>query len=285
MSLEITQQDRNLSPDEGDIEEGKGSPAWMTTYGDLMTQLLIFFVMMFALAATLNEMQLNQIKDRLEKYAHENKLESVINLQINEKGLVISLSEKIMFDSGKAEIYEEAKDVLSDISSEIIDIPNNIRVEGHTDSIPIKTDEFPSNWELSSARATNITRFLIEKLQFPPGRLSAGGYGKYHPVVMTGYNREIVNYKNKVIRVPQKHFEKLNKAKTDDEKKEILALIRDEQLNLQRELQSVIRQHLAEANRTAAERAKNRRVDIIVQRISSNVESPVDIEPGMEGAD
>ncbi|MEA3506294.1 MAG: OmpA family protein [Elusimicrobiota bacterium] len=282
MSPEINTRNSDLAPDDGDIEVGKGSPPWMTTYGDLMTQLLIFFVMMFALAATLNEMQLNRIKERLEKYTIENNLENVINLKINDKGLVISLSEKIMFDSGKAEIYDEAKEVLADISTEIIDVPNDIRVEGHTDSVPIKTDIFPSNWELSGARATNITRFLIEELNFPPDRMSAGGYGKYHPVVQTAYSNEIVKYKNEVRAVPEKYSEQINRAKTEEEKNRLFEKVREEQLQLQREMQEVIQRHLAEANRTAAERAKNRRVDIIVQRISSRMESPIDTDQKLE---
>jgi len=169
-----------------EIQVGKPSPPWLLTYSDLMTQVLIFFVMMFALASAMNEMQLIELKKRLEAYVMEERLGNYIGLAINEKGLVVSLREKLMFDSGKAEIYEEAKQILKDISKEIVDVPNNVRIEGHTDDVPIGLElksKFPTNWELSTARATNVTRYLLETLNFPPRRISSAGYGEYQPVV------------------------------------------------------------------------------------------------------
>ncbi len=273
---EYEENDILLEGEDEDIEIGKGSPPWMTTYSDLVTQLLIFFVMMFALAATLNEMQLLQVKRRLETYADQNQLEEVIVLEIDTRGLVISLSEKLMFDSGKADIYEEAKDILADISEEIIDIPNDIRVEGHTDSVPIRTAEFASNWELSATRATNITRFLTEQLDFPPGRLSAGGYSKYHPAVETEFNEEISRYKQRVKDVPHEFSEEIVEAGTPEEEEMVIRKIRHRQLSLQREMQEVIQRHLVAANRTAEQRAMNRRVDLIVQRLSTAVEETIE---------
>jgi chemotaxis protein MotB len=254
-----------------EIQVGKSSPPWMVTYSDLVTQLLIFFVMMFALAATLNELQLKQIKKRLERYAHEQKLEDVISLEINTQGLVISLNERLMFDSGQAEIYEEAKNILADISKEITDIPNNVRIEGHTDSVPIKNEKFPSNWELSTTRATNVARFLIENLSFPPERVSAGGYSKYHPAIFTEYDDKINEFKEKVKQAPAKYAQRLNKAKTDQEKSEIHNEIRKEQLSIQIQMREIIDNQLRAANKSAGLRSLNRRVDIIVQRISSGV--------------
>lgn len=164
-------------------EIGRPSPPWMITYADLVTQLLIFFVMFFALAPALNELQLIRIKNKLEEYISQNNLQEVIGLEINEKGLVVSIREKIMFDRGKADIYPEAKKILSDITAQLKNEPNWIRIEGHTCDLPISTPQFPSNWELSTARATNVSKYLIEVLGFPPERISAGGYGEYHPVV------------------------------------------------------------------------------------------------------
>jgi len=168
------------------IQIGRSTPTWMLTYSDLMTQVLIFFVMMFALASAMNEMQLVKLKKKLEVYVTEQQLGNYIGLTINEKGLVVSLREKLMFDSGRAEIYQEAKDILKDITIEIGDVPNNTRIEGHTDNVPIGAElksKFPTNWELSTARATNVTRYLLEALNFPPQRISSAGYGEYHPVV------------------------------------------------------------------------------------------------------
>jgi len=170
-----------------EIKIGRPTPAWMLTYSDLMTQVLIFFVMMFALASAMNEMQLIKLKKKLEAYVTEQQLGNYIGLTINEKGLVVSLREKLMFDSGRAEIHQEAKDILKDITIEIGDVPNNTRIEGHTDNVPIGPElksKFPTNWELSTARATNVTRYLLEALNFPPQRISSAGYGEYHPVVV-----------------------------------------------------------------------------------------------------
>jgi len=171
---------------DSEIKVGRSSPAWMLTYSDLMTQLLIFFVMMFALASAMNEMQLIKLKKKLETYVTENRLEGYIGLKIDEKGLVISLREKLMFDSGEAEIHQEAKYILKDITKEITDVPNNTRIEGHTDNVPIGPElrsKFPTNWELSTARATNVTRYVLEALNFPPQRISSAGYGEYQPVM------------------------------------------------------------------------------------------------------
>jgi len=156
------------------------------TYSDLMTQVLIFFVMMFALASAMNELQLIRLKNTLETYVTEQQLGNYIGLTITEKGLVISLREKLMFDSGKDEIHEEANYILRDLTKNIVDVPNNVRIEGHTDNVPIGPElksKFPTNWELSTARATNVTRYLLETLNFPPGRISSAGYGEYQPVV------------------------------------------------------------------------------------------------------
>lgn len=171
---------------DSEIKVGRSAPAWMLTYSDLMTQVLIFFVMMFALASAMNEMQLVKLKKRLEVYVTENQLENYIGLTIDEKGLVVSLREKLMFDSGRAEIYEEAKYILKDLTKEIVDVPNNVRIEGHTDNVPIGPElqsKFPTNWELSTARATNVTRYVLETLNFPPKRISSAGYGEYQPIM------------------------------------------------------------------------------------------------------
>jgi len=164
-----------------EIQVGKSSPAWMLTYSDLMTQILIFFVMMFALAAAMNEMQLHRIKRKLEEYIHQQKLERVVGLDINEKGLVVSLRERMMFDSGDARIYPEAKDILSAISALVIDAPNEVAIEGHTDNVPISArlrSKFPTNWELSTARATNVNRYLVKEMgKYMESRIAENGFG------------------------------------------------------------------------------------------------------------
>lgn len=176
-------------PKPKDISIGTAAPAWMLTYSDLVTQLLIFFVMLFALASALNEMQLIQIKKRIDQYVKANHLEKTISLDINEKGLVISLKEKMMFERGGAEIFPDAQEVLKNVARPLLldlkgkPLRNRVSIEGHTCDLPIRTVQFPSNWELSTARATNVLRYLLEGLRFPPDRLTVGGYGEFQPLV------------------------------------------------------------------------------------------------------
>ncbi|MFQ3675607.1 MAG: OmpA family protein [Endomicrobiia bacterium] len=163
---------------------GRPAPAWMTSYSDLVTQLLTFFIMLFALSAATTEDQLKKIKQKIDNYVTENNLEKFVSTKITLKeGLVLTFSEKYMFDSGKADIYQEAKEVIKNIAQLLVDEPNRISIEGHTDNTPISTIEFPSNWELSTTRATKLLRYLLEELKFDPKRLTAAGFGEWHPVV------------------------------------------------------------------------------------------------------
>ncbi len=98
------------------------------------------------------------------------------------RGLLIRLSNRVLFDPGSDIIKDESIILLDTIAESLKEIPNSIRIEGHTDNIPINTRRFPSNWELSTSRATNIVRYLIEKHNFQPAKLSAIGYGKYMPI-------------------------------------------------------------------------------------------------------
>jgi chemotaxis protein MotB len=164
-------------------ELGRPAPAWMVSYSDLVTQLLTFFIMLFALSAAATEDQLKKIKEKIDNYVVQNHLEKFVSTKITQKeGLVITFSEKYMFDSGKADIYPEAKEVIKNIAALLVDEPNRIAIEGHTDNTPINTPEFPSNWELSTKRATNVLKYLLEELKFDPKRLTAAGYGEWHPV-------------------------------------------------------------------------------------------------------
>lgn len=164
-------------------ELGKPAPTWMVSYSDLVTQLLTFFIMLFALSAAATEDQLKKIKQKIDNYVLENNLEKFVSTKITQKeGLIVTFSEKYMFDSGKADIYPEAKLVIKNIAALLLDEPNRISIEGHTDNTPINTAEFPSNWELSTKRATNVLKYLLEELKFDPKRLTAAGFGEWHPV-------------------------------------------------------------------------------------------------------
>jgi chemotaxis protein MotB len=97
-------------------------------------------------------------------------------------GLVISLREAGFFDSGSAFPKPETLPTLRQIAASLSRVPYDMRIEGHTDNIPIHTVEFDSNWELSSARATRIARLFLDMQAISPERISAAGYAEFHPV-------------------------------------------------------------------------------------------------------
>jgi chemotaxis protein MotB len=105
-----------------------------------------------------------------------------ISSEIGERGLTIHIEDYALFESGKASLRKEAVAVLDAIAEEISGAENHICVEGHTDNLPIHTPNFPSNWELSTARATNVVRYLTEKKSFDPTHVSARGFGEFRPI-------------------------------------------------------------------------------------------------------
>jgi chemotaxis protein MotB len=105
-----------------------------------------------------------------------------ISLKVRPDGLVITLHEMGFFDSGSATVKPAALEVLSTISQTLAEHNNPLRIEGHTDDHPIHTSRFDSNWELSTARATEIVKYFIVTRSIPPERISAAGYAEFHPV-------------------------------------------------------------------------------------------------------
>ncbi|MFW6380952.1 MAG: flagellar motor protein MotB [Bacillota bacterium] len=211
---------RKRRSDNGD---NGGSPAWMTTFSDMMTLLLVFFVLLYSFSEmdlqkfkgfissmqnqlgvleggrTLSEderMDQGNIDDRynpspenitevmneMEQYARENNLQDRMELEVTDRGLVVRLTGQILYDLGEAVIKPEGREVLGEVVDNIDDIPNNIMVEGHTDDLPIDNDRFPSNWELSTTRATNVIKYFIEEHNVDPDRLSAAGYSEHRPL-------------------------------------------------------------------------------------------------------
>lgn len=106
----------------------------------------------------------------------------VVSLKMGRDGLIISLREAGFYDSGSATPHAASMSSLDSIAETLQATPYDIRIEGHTDNVPIHTSQFDSNWELSTARATRLARLFIERHQFRPARLSASGYAEFHPV-------------------------------------------------------------------------------------------------------
>jgi len=105
-----------------------------------------------------------------------------VSIHMGRDGLVISLREAGFFASGSATPRPETLSTLKQIAASLSRTPYDLRVEGHTDNIPIHTSEFDSNWELSAARATRIARIFLNMKAMPPERISAAGYAEFHPV-------------------------------------------------------------------------------------------------------
>lgn len=105
-----------------------------------------------------------------------------VSIQMGRDGLVISLREAGFFDSGSSTPRPETLPALRQIAASLARTPYDLRVEGHTDNIPIHTENFDSNWELSSARATRIARLFLDLRAIPADRLSAAGYAEFHPI-------------------------------------------------------------------------------------------------------
>jgi chemotaxis protein MotB len=200
---------------------------WLITYADLITLLMIFFVVLYAMSkvdeskfetlsvslsqalqpdaripldnsgllekslpkdATAKEKQkaeqqkLDELKKRLEQYIADQKLNGQVNVLETERGVQITLSDAALFDSGSADVREPAVRLLNGLAPFLKLVSNEVAIEGHTDNVPIHSDSFRSNWELSSARAINVLH-VFEGAGVQHGRMVAEGYADTKPLV------------------------------------------------------------------------------------------------------
>lgn len=211
----------------GGGHDGGGSMRWLLTYADMITLLMAFFIMLYSMSVlNLSKFQQvaisiksgfgglvdgqgksilgssgqfsvkpspisgdtvgvsPQIMQRLTTLIKDVKNKNAISMRIDERGLVVSLvTDKVLFAKGQADLSPTAKVMLSNVASILGDTPNYIRIEGHTCNLPVVTEKFPSNWELSTTRATNVVRFLIDDKHIKSYRLSAAGYADSKPIV------------------------------------------------------------------------------------------------------
>jgi len=201
-----------------DVEEG--APLWIVTYGDMMSLLLTFFILIVSFSSiqeTKYEKAIGSLKaalgvlpkqsgaihrrqmfgkggqeelDEMIENVQEMKtavaekgLQGQIKVTLTEKGAHIVIADPLLFDLGKAELKPQAKTALDIVAQLISGSPNTeILVEGHTDNWPIATAEFPSNWELSTARALAVVKYFALRKGFEPARFAATGYGEYRPI-------------------------------------------------------------------------------------------------------
>ena len=214
------------------VEKHANHERWLLTYSDLITLLMIFFVVMYASsnidtnkykqisdsfrmalgsgaspngtnvitsdipinldveAEKLKELEetskLNDVKNKVDGFLKTNGMEGSVSTNIEDRGLVISLKDTVIFDNGKADIKQEIKPRLIELGKFLNQLDNFVRVEGHTDSVAMHSYQFDTNWELSAVRATNVIKMLIAQSGVIPKRLSAVGYGEFRPVADNG---------------------------------------------------------------------------------------------------
>lgn len=186
---------------------------WAIVYGDMMSYLMILFLLMLsfslskdvqqqdpvekslseiqrvfggrinpALAAKADQLDKELILSKLLKAkAAGGELGATASVIVTEKRISLSLGDGVLFDSGKSELREGAEPVLQAVARDMVELKNEVRVEGHTDNVPVHKGPYKSNWELSMARAYAVIRQL-EASGVDPRRISGVGYGEYRPI-------------------------------------------------------------------------------------------------------
>jgi chemotaxis protein MotB len=126
--------------------------------------------------------QIDDLKTELNTVIKRYKFESSVTLEENERGVVIHIVDEILFNSGEAILNKGSRTVLHELAAILRQLPNDIRVEGHTDNIKINSGFYPSNWHLSVARALNTAYYLIESESLSPDKVSIVGNSEYKPI-------------------------------------------------------------------------------------------------------
>jgi chemotaxis protein MotB len=128
--------------------------------------------------------KLEQEQQKLEAYIKKNHLENEVSTQMTEPGLMIRIKEKALFASGSADLTNDSNKVTSIVASLLGEISQSVIISGHTDNVPISNSRFPSNWDLSSQRALNFMKEILQKNpNLNPARFQATGNSEYHPIV------------------------------------------------------------------------------------------------------
>ncbi len=217
------------------VDEDEGIPPWVMTFADLVTLLMVFFILLFAMG-TIEDEKWRQIKESLkaalgsdfvpesgvregldvvqmdpedpdesaikavdevgamvakeieeiasevEEFVFKNKLAGAVEVSSDERGAVITISDVVLFPAGQAKMTPAGKKTLKQVYELLSQFNYNVKIEGHTDNVPIRSAQFPSNWELSASRAADVAKILINE-GFPPEQLSVEGFAEFRPKV------------------------------------------------------------------------------------------------------
>ena len=127
--------------------------------------------------------QPKEMASQMRKFLKAKGLEKEVRLRESARGLVVSVhASKMLFPPGQAGLPPRTEEVLRKVAGMVKATDYHLRVEGHTDDLPIRTARFPSNWELSTSRATAVVRYLVDEIQFEPTQVSAAGYADSRPL-------------------------------------------------------------------------------------------------------
>jgi chemotaxis protein MotB len=169
--------------------------------------------------------QIREQFDLFKGFIKKRRLDKAIEIMETEEGMLIRMANPILFESGKADLRPEAYEVLERLFGILSTFDAKIRVEGHTDNVPINNERYPSNWELSAARAINVLKFF-NRLGIEGERLTAVGHGKFHPLVDNdtpenrSQNRRVeirVDYKEDLERTTIRRLLKENENEEDSD--------------------------------------------------------------------
>ena len=126
---------------------------------------------------------LDALKLTLEKQLAQAVRDHDADVSVDPRGLVVSMPDDAAFPVGSTDVSPAALGMIGTIADTVRSVPNGVRIEGHTDDVPISTSRYSSNWELSTARASAVVAYLVQHVGVDPARLSAAGYGEFHPRV------------------------------------------------------------------------------------------------------
>jgi chemotaxis protein MotB len=204
-------QNELLESEENPFSESGDKDRYLITYSDLITLLLGLFIILYAISnidsskyknvvtamgsyfgdgsvisgmpdAKIITKPKDLLSEELSKLIVENNYSNSIQLEESERGITIHILDDILFPPGKASINDQSKLVLKRLAKVLATIPNDIRIEGHTDNVPIYTERYPSNWHLSVDRALSTAYYLIDQEKISPDKVSVVGYSEYRPI-------------------------------------------------------------------------------------------------------
>lgn len=206
---------RKIVEEPDHFSEDADKDRYLITYADLITLLLGLFIIMYAMSNIDSEkyksavsalgnvfgnsttqiipngginpyqfpiVKRNTLKRDLQNVISDNKFDESVQLIESERGIIVRILDKILFPSGSADLTEQSQKVLSEIARILKESPNDLRIEGHTDNVPINSALFPSNWHLSINRALNTAYFLMSSQGLPQDKVSVVGLAEYKPI-------------------------------------------------------------------------------------------------------